>query len=70
MKDKHDVARQVLVESILLASTADEIRAARESLSSWLADHPDDRPSLTDGYAYLANLEEATYAGSEKPLVA
>jgi hypothetical protein len=59
MPNDKNIPRELLIEQVLFATTLDEIRAARAALRAWITSHPDDRLPLSDGFAMLANLEEA-----------
>jgi anti-sigma factor RsiW len=59
MTSEEMTARQLVVEQVLYATTRGEIEAARAVLKRWIRSHPRDAEPLADGFALLANLEEA-----------
>jgi hypothetical protein len=62
MSDERDRARQLLTEQVLDATTREEVRAAREALSAWIAQYPEEREWMRDGFEQLAQMEEVAEA--------
>jgi len=62
MSNSRDIARQLLTEQVLNATSLDEVRAAREALRVWIATYPEEREWMRDGFEQLAQMEEIAEA--------
>lgn len=62
MNQSRDIARQLLTEQVLDATSLVEIRAAREALRTWIAKYPEEREWMRDGFEQLAQMEEIAEA--------
>ena len=58
MSQSRDIARQLLTEQVLDATTLQEVRAAREALRAWITAYPEEREWMRDGFEQLAQMEE------------
>jgi hypothetical protein len=62
MSDTQTIARQILTEQVLDATSIDEILAARTALRAWIEAHPEERELLRDAFEQLAQMEEIAEA--------
>ena len=62
MSTSREIARQLLTEQVLDATSLDEVRAAREALRAWIATYPEEREWMRDGFEQLAQMEEIAEA--------
>lgn len=58
MSFANDTQRARILESVLYATSAEEVSQATQMLDRWLDQHPDDL-GIVDGYELLANLQDA-----------
>jgi hypothetical protein len=58
MSQNRDIARQLLTEQVLDATSLTEVGAAREALRAWIATYPEEREWMRDGFEQLAQMEE------------
>jgi hypothetical protein len=58
------VARQILMEQILDATTISEVHAARQALRDWISAHPEDE-GMSDTFEQLSLLEDAAGTAAE-----
>jgi len=62
MSQNKEIARQLLTEQVLDATSLTEVRAARDALRAWIATHPEEREWMRDGFEQLAQMEEIAQA--------
>jgi len=62
LSDTRAIARQILTEQVLDATSIDEIHVARKALRAWIEAHPDEREMLRDAFEQLAQMEEIAEA--------
>lgn len=58
MSSDVDMARELLTEQVLDATTLEEVQEAREALRDWIAAHPNEREWMRDAFEQLAQMEE------------
>lgn len=68
MTTERDIARQLLTEQVLDATTLEEIQKAREALRDWIQNYPEEREWMRDGFEQLAQMEEIAHLSEAEPM--
>ena len=58
MNPERDIAREILTEQVLDATTLPEIASAKQALRDWIAAYPEEAGFMRDGFSQLYLLEE------------
>ena len=69
MTTERDIARQLLTEQVLHATTLEEIHQARHALRTWVQKYPEEREWMRDGFEQLAQMEDIAHLSEDKRLL-